>query len=132
MFTTIMAFTLPDGSRLGQKALGAITEDDLEAVLVWLRVNGRAASMRNQYAQVLKAAFRLLEGGWPLHHVQEMLGHASFEQTSTSLNVQQGGLRESMRQLDRSRCNPVVSTEAIEHPSSRNSTKADEQQVTVN
>jgi integrase len=43
---------------------------------------------------------RLLEAGWPLHHVQEMLGHASIEQTSTYLNVQQGGLRESMRKLD--------------------------------
>ena len=43
---------------------------------------------------------RLLEAGWPLHHVQEMLGHASIEQTSTYLNVRQGGLRESMRKLD--------------------------------
>jgi integrase len=43
---------------------------------------------------------RLLEAGWPIHHVQEMLGHASLEQTSTYLNVRQGGLRESMRKLD--------------------------------
>ena len=28
-----------------------------------------------------KAASRLLEAGWPLHHIQEMLGHASMEQT---------------------------------------------------
>jgi integrase len=46
---------------------------------------------------------RLLEAGWPLHHVQEMLGHASIEQTSTYLNVQVGGLRESMRKLDEAR-----------------------------
>jgi integrase len=63
-----------------------------------------------------EGASRLLEAGWPLHHVQEMLGHASLEQTSTYLNVQRGGLRESMRRLDesRSRCNPVVSETAID------------------
>jgi hypothetical protein len=46
----------------------------------------------------------------PLHHVQEMLGHASIEQTSTYLNVQRGGLRESMRKSDElpPRCNPVA------------------------
>jgi integrase len=57
-----------------------------------------------------EGASRLLEAGWPLHHVQEMLGHASIDQTSTYLNVQRGGLRESMRQTDerRSRCNLVA------------------------
>jgi hypothetical protein len=29
MFAQVAAFTLPDGSRLGDKPLGAITEDDL-------------------------------------------------------------------------------------------------------
>jgi integrase len=54
---------------------------------------------------------RLLEAGWPIHHVQEMLGHASLEQTSTYLNVRQGGLRESMRKLDAIRgLSPAVST----------------------
>jgi integrase len=46
---------------------------------------------------------RLLEEGWPLHHVQEMLGHASIEQTSTYLNVQPGGLSESMRRSNDAR-----------------------------
>ena len=57
-----------------------------------------------------EGASRLLEAGWPLHHVQEMLGHSSLEQTSTYLNVERGGLRESMRRMDefRSRCNSVV------------------------
>ena len=58
MLAQIAAFTLTDGSRLGDKALGAITEDDLEAVLLELRAKGRAASTRNQYVQVLKASFR--------------------------------------------------------------------------
>ena len=57
-FAKIAAFQLVDGSRLGDKALGAITEDDLEAVLVQLRTNGRAASTRNHYVQLLKACFR--------------------------------------------------------------------------
>jgi integrase len=65
-----------------------------------------------------EGASRLLEAGWPLHHVQEMLGHSSLEQTSTYLNVQRSGLRDSMRRIDesRSRCNPVVSETTIEHP----------------
>ena len=58
MFAKIAAFILPDDSRLGDKALGAITEDDLEAVAAALRVNGRAVSTRNQYVQLLKKSFR--------------------------------------------------------------------------
>ena len=38
-----------------------------------------------------EAASRLLEAGWPIHHVQEMLGHSSLEQTSTYLNVSGAG-----------------------------------------
>jgi site-specific recombinase XerD len=50
-----------------------------------------------------EGASRLLEAGWPLHHIQEMLGHASLEQTATYLNVQRGGLQESMKRLDDAR-----------------------------
>jgi integrase len=46
---------------------------------------------------------RLLEGGWPVHHVQHMLGHASLQQTSTYLNATLRGLHESMQHLDQSR-----------------------------
>ena len=42
----------------------------------------------------------LIEAGWPVHHVQEMLGHADLKQTSTCLNVTLSGLKESMRKLD--------------------------------
>jgi integrase len=57
-----------------------------------------------------EGASRLLEAGWPLHHVQEMLGHASIEQTSVYLNVQRGGLHESMRKFELlpSRCRSVA------------------------
>jgi integrase len=43
---------------------------------------------------------RLLEAGWPLHHVQVMLGHANISQTDTYLNAERHGLRESMRRSD--------------------------------
>ena len=35
---------------------------------------------------------RLLDAGWPVHHVQGMLGHASLQQTSTYLNATLRGL----------------------------------------
>jgi integrase len=36
---------------------------------------------------------RLLEAGWPLHHVQEMLGHASIDQTTTYLRPETANKR---------------------------------------
>jgi integrase len=50
-----------------------------------------------------EAGSRLLESGWPLHHVQEMLGHANVSQTSTYLNATRVGLQESMRRSDAAR-----------------------------
>jgi integrase len=81
-----------------------------------------------------EGASQLLEAGWPLHHVQEMLGHSSLEQTSTYLNVQRGGLRESMRKVDeiRSRCNSVASEPTIDHPLDSNDTQEDGRKPTVN
>jgi len=57
---------------------------------------------------------RLLEAGWPVHHVQHMLGHASLQQTSTYLNATLRGLHESMRNLEQARaaCKPVASSQA--------------------
>jgi hypothetical protein len=46
---------------------------------------------------------RLLAGGWPVQHVQHMLGHASLQQTSTYLNTTLQGLHESMRTLEQAR-----------------------------
>ena len=62
-----------------------------------------------------EGASRLLEAGWPLHHVQSMLGHASVAQTATYTNATRLGLMESMRRLDDSRCNPVANEPATEH-----------------
>ncbi len=50
-----------------------------------------------------EAGSRLLEAGWPLHEVQQMLGHANIEQTSTYLNATLRGLHRSMKALDRTR-----------------------------
>jgi hypothetical protein len=50
-----------------------------------------------------EAGSRLPEAGWPLHEVQQMLGHANIEQTSTYLNATLRGLHHSMKTLDRSR-----------------------------
>jgi integrase len=47
-----------DGRRLGDWPLAAITEDELEAFYASLVSAGRAASTRNHYVQLLKAAFR--------------------------------------------------------------------------
>jgi integrase len=53
----LVAFTASD-IRLGDKALTAITEDDLEAFLAKARSDGKAASTRNKYIQTTKALFR--------------------------------------------------------------------------
>jgi integrase len=81
-----------------------------------------------------EGASRLLEAGWPIHHVQEMFGHSSLEQTSTYLNVERGGLRESMRRTDenRSRCNPVVSDAQTGLPLDHNEDEQNGQKPTVN
>jgi integrase len=79
-----------------------------------------------------EAGSRLLEAGWPLHHVQLMLGHANVSQTSTYLNATKGGLRESMRRLDDARCNPVAKQEQTVPPPVRNDEQVSTAQVVVN
>jgi integrase len=69
-----------------------------------------------------EAGSRFIEAGWPIHHVSEMLGHASLEQTSTYLNVTRVGLHESMRRFDDAvaRCKPIAKSVVIEHRSDCN------------
>jgi integrase len=58
-----------------------------------------------------EAGSRFIEAGWPVHQVQEMLGHADLKQTSTYLNVTLEGLKASMRALDEARrCKNVASS----------------------
>jgi integrase len=63
-----------------------------------------------------EAGCRWLEQGWPIHHVQEMLGHANLSQTSTYLHASEMGLQESMRRFDSQRGNPVAIEARREHP----------------
>lgn len=62
-----------------------------------------------------EAGSRFIESGWPIHHVQEMLGHKNVSQTSTYLNVTRIGLQESMRKFDElgTRCKIVASDSEI-------------------
>lgn len=81
-----------------------------------------------------EGASRLLEAAWPLHHVQEMLGHSSIEPTSTYLSVERVGLQASMRKSDalRTRCNPVAMEAEIDHSLHRNEEDRTNGNVTVN
>jgi integrase len=64
-----------------------------------------------------EAGCRWLEKGWPLHHIQEMLGHANLSQTSTYLHAAEMGLQESMRRFDEPASGKAVANEhQIEHP----------------
>ena len=54
MLDQIRAFSI-NGTRFGDRAIQAITEDDIEAFMEQRRRAGRAASTRNQYLQLFKA-----------------------------------------------------------------------------
>jgi hypothetical protein len=58
MLARLCASLAPDGRRLGQWPMTAITEDLLAGFHASLLACGLAASTRNQYVQVLKASFR--------------------------------------------------------------------------
>jgi integrase len=81
-----------------------------------------------------EAGSRLHEAGWPLHHVQHMLGHRSLEQTTTYLNVTLTGLEESMRRFDEAvaRCKPVAKENPVERAPLCNDAAASVPQALVN
>jgi integrase len=60
-----------------------------------------------------EAGSRLLEAGWPLHHVREMLGHQDLATTNRYLNADRQNLRDSMRRSDEARkvCKPFANSE---------------------
>jgi integrase len=64
-----------------------------------------------------EAGCRWLEQGWPIHHVQEMLGHANLSQTSTYLHASEMGLQDSMRRFEAPRGKSVAKEAPTEHPS---------------
>jgi hypothetical protein len=63
---------------------------------------------------VIMPSCRWLEAGWPIHHVQEMLGHTNLSQTSTYLHAAEMGLQESMRRFDAARGKPVANVPSNE------------------
>jgi integrase len=107
---------------------------------MWIWTKGKARKGSGKLSPESRAAYQaidlhlhdlrheagscLLEGGGPLHEVQQMLGHANIEQTSTYLNATLWGLHRSMKTLDRTRgaatrsktsksrqsCKPLAST----------------------
>lgn len=58
LLATVRGHRTADGRRLGECALSAITEDELEAFHAAQRAAGRAASTLNHLVQILKATFR--------------------------------------------------------------------------
>jgi integrase len=108
----------------------------------WAKGNALAAESRQAFRAIdltfhdlrHEAGSRLLEDGWPLHHVQEMLGHANVSQTSTYLNATRIGLQESMRRSDESvpRCNPVARQSQIDSSPLCNEDEQDQRNVLVN
>ena len=58
-----------------------------------------------------------MQPGWPIHHVQEMLGHANLSQASTYLHASEMNLQESMRRFEAPRGKPVAEEAPTEHPS---------------
>jgi len=62
-----------------------------------------------------EAGSRMLEAGWPLHHIQRMLGHADLKMTSIYLNVERVGLQESMRRFGTTPWQSVANAPVVEH-----------------
>jgi integrase len=61
-----------------------------------------------------EAGSRWHEGGFQLHEVRDLLGHANVSQTDTYLSAKIAGLRESMKRFDAVRGKPVAKPTAIE------------------
>lgn len=80
-----------------------------------------------------EAGSRLLEAGWPLHHVKDMLGHTNIATTGTYLNVTTAGLAESMRRFGTAPVLQVLAkSPAIERRLSGKSKPRAAPQTTVN
>ena len=85
-------------------------------VPAWDRRNGLAPESQAAYRAVdlrfhdlrHEAGSRWLEAGMPLHHVKELLGHASIATTDTYLNAGRIHLRESMERAEARRSGKQV------------------------
>ena len=79
-----------------------------------------------------EAGSRMLESGWPLHHVQKMLGHVDLKQTGTYLNRERIGLHDSMKRFGTTPAWQSVASEAeTEQPLSSHERATPKPQATV-
>ena len=79
-----------------------------------------------------EAGSRRLEAGWLLHHVQEMLGHASIFSNEHVFDATKVGLHESMQRCEDARCKPVAKEATIEHRNDSNADSTDAPNPLVN
>ena len=64
-----------------------------------------------------EAGSRLLDQGWPLHHVQAMLGHADAKTTSIYLNVTSQHLQDSMKRFGTLQATPEPTLQSVANES---------------
>jgi integrase len=81
-----------------------------------------------------EAGSRWLEAGIPIHHVQELLGHADVKTTGIYLNATATGLHDSIRRFDESRqiCKEIAIEAQTEHPSHCNDEEKNDRKPLVN
>ena len=94
----------------------------------------KAAGIDNLHFHDLRheTGSRLLEAGWPLQHVQAILGHADAKTTSTYLNATVQHLLDSMRRFGVQPLHDVAQSEKPELPPSGNAESEEERQPLVN
>ena len=79
-----------------------------------------------------EAGSRMVDRGWPVSHVQVMLGHANLSQTSTYLNLTENSLQDSMKRFGTAPLHVVAPEADQEHQPTCNDVAPSEKQVTVN
>jgi integrase len=82
-----------------------------------------------------EAGSRMMQAGWPLFHIQQMLGHSNIAQTSTYLNATRAGLHDSMRRFGTSQetiRTSVAHESAVDQRPVRESADAPAPQLTIN
>ena len=79
-----------------------------------------------------EAGSRWLEAGMSLHHVKELLGHASISTTDTYLNATRIGLQEAMEKVDaRNRYKKVTRSDQTEPRLTRNEGQAEDDNTLI-
>ena len=121
-----MAETDPSGQEYGSEkfVFGELTGGKLSSACraELRRINLHFHDMRRE------GGSRWHEGGFQLHEVRDLLGHANVSQTDTYLSTRITGLREAMKRFDAARGNLVAKPESmaqrpLSHDETEESTK---------